>query len=427
MNSKGDPNLETGEEAPSTQADKTSMLAKADSYFANQDFASAWQELNRITQIFGGSFEIYAAMALCSMSLNDLDRARIEYLTSIRYNPDNAEIRLNLAVVEKSLGLLDDAYHHVQIVLGFNVDDLLARRIAADISVLKGNFDLAVMDYRRVLDHSPEDLDSLLGCGRSLYGLGRLTESLETYQRILEIDPSHEIAQDNILILQKRMGQETQTPFDGDRKTILQKARDLMNQGDHAAAKELLRPLLFSSDATADICFVYGNLCLLEGNYEEALVNYTKMVDLDPSDIRGHIKLSSTAAAIGIQDIARKHVDLAQTIDPDHPDIPEIEINILMIEKNYLPAAQLIFKIISKDMSDADLVAKLGLCFENLGDYQLASDTYKKTLEINNSHPFASESLKRIEHLVGKDVQNSNADESTSPVLKSLAVGVKVA
>lgn len=414
MNSIADSSLETVKNSSSIHADKTSMLANADSYFANQDFASAWQELNQINQIFGGAYEIYAAMALCSMSLNDLDRARIEYFTSIRYAPDNAEIRLNLAVVEKSLGLLDDAYHQIQIVLGLNSDDLLARRIAADISVLKGNFDLAVLDYRRVLDHSPDDIDSLLGYGRCLFSLGRLNESLDIYHKILSIDPSHEIAQDNIVILQKRMGNETKKPFTGDRKLLFQEARDMMNQGNHSGAKDLLRPLLFSSDATADTCFIYGNLCLLEGNYEEALVNYTKMVEFDPSDIRGHIKLGSTAVSIGMKDLARKHIDTAQSIDPTHPDIQEIEIDILMLEKNYLPAAQRIYKIISKDMSNADLLTKMGQCFENLGDYQLASDTYKKALEINPAHQLASENLKCIKHFVNEETESDVYKESNA-------------
>jgi len=249
-----------------SQNEKTASLAKADKFFVNQDYAGAWQELNRIVQNFGGSFEIFAAMALCSMSLNDLERARLEYLTSVRYNPENPEVRLNLAVVEKSLGMFNDAFHQVQIVLGMNQDDLLARRLAADINVQRGKFDLAVTDYQRVIRHDPKDIQVLLGYGRALFSLERYEEAIKVYESILALDPSHEIAADNILVSRKKLGQNLAAPFEGDRKTLLEKAQNEMNNGNHALAKKLLKPLVFSTDATADICFVYGNLCLLEGN-----------------------------------------------------------------------------------------------------------------------------------------------------------------
>lgn len=423
MNAEHESKLSQNEVGSELQIDRDSLLAKADSYFADQDYAAAWQELNRITQTFGGSFEILAAMALCSMSLNDLERARMEYLQSVRYNPDNPEIRLNLAVVEKSLGMFNDAYHQTQIVLGLNRDDTLARKLAADINVQRERFDLALADYSIVIEKEPENIEALLGIGRTLFSLDRFQESIETYEKILNIEPNHEIAADNILVARKKLGQHRPTPFEGDRKALLEDARDAMNKGHHKKAKSLLRPLIFSSDATADICFIYGNLCLLEGSYEEALVNYTKMVDLDPEDIRGHLKLSAAAAAVGLKDLSRQHFSLAQTMDADHPDLFEIEIEVLMLEKNYLPAAQMIYQLISQDMSNANMVAKLALCFENLGDYQLASETYKKALEAQPDHPFSRESLKRIEHLVSsyKNADPSPNSNESNPSEKELS------
>lgn len=410
------------DQRPDIDQDETEaalLLRQADTCFAAQDYAGAWQNLHRCTNLNGGSFEIFCAMAMCSMSMNDLDRARMEYLTAIRYNPDNPEARLNLAAVEKSLGMLNDAYHQVQIVLSLNPNDILARRLAGDINVQRGLFDLAAVEYQAVLRESPDDIQVLMGYGRTLFSLGKFQQAIDTYEKILSLDPGNEIAADNILIVRKKLGQASENLFHGDRGQVLKEARTAMKKGDHRRAKAILKPLVFSSEVTADICFVYGNICCLDNNYEEALVNYTKMVDLDPNDIRGHIRLSLTACMTGLTELARQHFSRARAIDPDHPDLLEVEVEILMLEKNFLPAAQLIYKAISTDMTRVDLLSRLGLCFENLGDPQLAADTYRKVLECEPEHAFASTSLKRIEHLLEENAESHHVAEDASSAARA--------
>lgn len=404
------------------QTDPQLLLEAADRCFASHDYAGAWQNLNLSAEENGGSFEIFCAMAMCSMSMNDLDRARLEYLRAIRYNPDNPEARLNLAVVEKSLGLLNDAYHQTQIVLGLNPDDHLARRLAGDINVQRGLFKLALVEYSQVLRHTPDDISVLMGYGRTLFSLGEFEKALGVYEKILELDPSHEIAADNMLIVRKKMGGSVNRPFKGDRKKLLEEAQWAINQGDHKSAKAILRPLIFSSDISADICFVYANICCLDRNYEEALVNYTKMADLDPTDIRAHIRICLTACLTGLAELARLHFIKAQKIDASHPDLLEAEVDLLMLEKKFLPAAQLIYRTISSDMSRTDLLIKLGQCFENLGDFNIAHETYLRVLANDPSNESAQSSLKRIEHRVtnsqpqDQDPQSdTDSDISSSP------------
>ncbi|MCD8533700.1 MAG: tetratricopeptide repeat protein [Verrucomicrobia bacterium] len=398
------------------EPDSNSLLTEADRCFSAHDFAGAWQHLNHCAQTHGGTFELYCAMAMCSLSLNDLERSRMEYLTAIRYNPDNAEVRLNLAIVEKSLGMVNDAYHQVQIVLSLNSEDILARRLAADINVQRGFFDLALVEYQMVLRQTPNDVQVLLGYGRALYSLGKYQAALDVYEKILTIDSSHDIARDNVLIVRNKLGDHTQAPFSGDRKQVLQDARQAMNAGDHMKAKSILQPLVFASDVTADICFVYGNICCLDQSYEEALVNYSKMVDLDPSDIRGHIRLCLTACMTGLTELARQHLVMAKSIAPDHEDLIEAEVELLMAEKNFLPAAQFIYKEISKDMTRVELIAKLGVCFENLGDLQLAQDTYDKVLEISPNHSFAKSRLIRIQQITNTHEQEDSQESRKSRV-----------
>ncbi|MDD5093031.1 MAG: tetratricopeptide repeat protein [Dehalococcoidia bacterium] len=63
---------------------------------------------------------------------------------------------------------------------------------------MQGRWEEAVALNRRIIETSPDDIDARNRLGKALTELGRYAESKQSYERVLELDPTNAIAKRNI-------------------------------------------------------------------------------------------------------------------------------------------------------------------------------------------------------------------------------------
>ncbi len=81
-----------------------------------------------------------------------------------------------------------------------NQERRLVRRLtaAAKQLALEGRWAEAVEVNRKILELAPRDVAAHNRLGRALTELGQIAEAKQTYERVLELDPSNQIAQRNV-------------------------------------------------------------------------------------------------------------------------------------------------------------------------------------------------------------------------------------
>ena len=87
-----------------------------------------------------------------------------------------------------------------------NPEDLEVLRNLGNYYYDDGNYAMAEMFYKKILELNPRDLDVLVDLGTALYYNGKEDEAIEYYQDALQIDPEHKNALFNMGVVKKDMG-----------------------------------------------------------------------------------------------------------------------------------------------------------------------------------------------------------------------------
>jgi cytochrome c-type biogenesis protein CcmH/NrfG len=87
-----------------------------------------------------------------------------------------------------------------------NPDDLNTLRELGNYYYDSGNFAMAEMFYRKVLQIEPHDVDVMVDLGTAFYYSNRAEEAIRTYEQALEIDPEHWNALFNIGLVKNATG-----------------------------------------------------------------------------------------------------------------------------------------------------------------------------------------------------------------------------
>ncbi|HRT71688.1 MAG TPA: tetratricopeptide repeat protein, partial [Syntrophales bacterium] len=207
----------------------------------------------------------------------------------------------------------------------------------------------ALRHYEKALSLNPRDTETLLILGNIRAESGEFRQAREYYLRVLEIDPSNDLAGKMFDALEAR----AEEPRERDPETLVREARCLARRGRPDRAVHLLEALLSTCPDHAAAHNDLGNLyCLLQkpnetlchlkravqlapeavgfvrdladahlaeaGNLEEALALYNKALALNPDDIETLLRIGNVCAARGLHDDARFFYDRVLAIEPCH-------------------------------------------------------------------------------------------------------------
>ena len=93
----------------------------------NTDYKEALEDLHKAAELNIDSSDIYNEMGLNYMNLEDYNKSELYFGKALRYNPDDASIMSNLAVMNYRKGDISAAVKYCQVILEIYPDDLKAK------------------------------------------------------------------------------------------------------------------------------------------------------------------------------------------------------------------------------------------------------------------------------------------------------------
>ena len=93
----------------------------------NTDYKAALEDLHKAAELNIDSSDIYNEMGLNYMNLEDYNKSELYFGKALRYNPDDASIISNLAVMNYRKGDISAAVKYCQVILEIYPDDLKAK------------------------------------------------------------------------------------------------------------------------------------------------------------------------------------------------------------------------------------------------------------------------------------------------------------
>jgi tetratricopeptide (TPR) repeat protein len=138
--------------------------------------------------------EVYGELGQQASARGDWPEAASQFRKAIDLLPDNADLRLNLALTLNRMG--DARAAVAELEAAIRVDPRFARAhfMMGTLQERSGRDQEAIDRYSAAVTHDPGLSEAHLRLADALRRVGRLEASLSSYQRVLELDPGSEDA-----------------------------------------------------------------------------------------------------------------------------------------------------------------------------------------------------------------------------------------
>lgn len=182
--------------------------------------------------------------------------------------------------------------------------------------------DRALSLYEKILTARPEDIQTLMITGHLCVSLERFDDALGYYNRILDIEPWNDEAQQFVdRILVRGTGSATSE----DPEAVYQRCQELANRGQGDLAVAGLESL---TTQHPDFALAYNDLGVLyyqQGNKERCLQNYEKAVSIDPEN--ANLRKNLADFYLAEQGHVEKALEIYLSVLNDNPE----DIDSLMV------------------------------------------------------------------------------------------------
>ena len=225
-----------------------------------------------------------------------LDQAVGHLQAALRLNPRYADAHNSLGVAMKQKGRLDEAATHYEEAIRLRPEFAAAHNNLGAVRYLQDKLDQAEAHYRKALELNARYPDAQRNLGLVLARSGRSAEALDHFRKSVELDPESAEAHANLgsLLFRLKLYQEgiphlqqavRLNPNHAAAHYELANALQAANRLAEAIAA-YQRALSFEENARAAVVHNdYGVALALSGRVEEAIVQFTEALKLQPDDI----------------------------------------------------------------------------------------------------------------------------------------------
>ncbi len=219
MNSKQPANIEparsdsSSSESNSAVSDPTVLIAAAETSFQQGDHAAAILSLKHALELRPDNFDLLIFLGNVQYHAKDLVGAVACFTRATVQRPDALPAHLSRASALVELGDFVESEASVRVALALEPDNLSALKILSRL-LLRGNRfkDLAPI-CEVILQHHGSDTDTWLALGRCRYELGDLQGAHKAFEQVRSLDPSNQIAADNLAHLRTKRDRMTTASF----------------------------------------------------------------------------------------------------------------------------------------------------------------------------------------------------------------------
>ena len=277
------------------------LMSSAAEYYRNRDWKQTVKIYSEITSLdcdewnptFAPPQEIYQYYAIAYEQMGKFDSSEFVLLDGLQKLPDNIELRKRLAYSYKRQGKLNKE----------------------------------IIEYERLADLSPEDINILNSLSKLYKDHNRYEDQILILEIILKLDGNNEIAQSELALAFENSGRD---PLDVYRKRYednldnlsygLDYSERLMQADFHQDAVIILKSVI-KKDPTSKIAYrKLAESCIKIDDLEEAAIAYNALFKIDPRDERISIELSNIFIEIADYDKALKWADKSIDINSENGD-----------------------------------------------------------------------------------------------------------
>ena len=373
--------------APSEAAKSSS---KADAYY-NFSMAHLYSEL---AAQFGNRAEY-------------LQKAIDFYRAAIKADPAAGFLSEGLSDLYIQSGQIRNAVQEAEDALKANPEDLNSRRVLAriyyrligDARQNKVNDEMvkkATEQYSRIVEKAPTDVDSWNTLGQLHRMSQNVNEAEKDYQKALSLDAENEDALTGLAEVYSSRGDnkkatellERATVKNPSLRTLAELAGNYEQLRDYKLAAEVLRRAMQMSQGNSELRRAYAENLFKSDQFTDALTEYQQLVEDEPRDWQGWLRISQIQRQNGKVAEARQAILKAREADPNNLEVRYQEINLLESEGKQPEAIQALKDMISttvrksytpgEQQNRALLYERLGLLYRNNAQYKEASDSFRE-------------------------------------------------
>ena len=376
--------------AASGRSEAAKSSSKADAYY-NFSMAHLYSEL---AAQFGNRAEY-------------LQKAIDFYRAAIKADPSAGFLSEGLSDLYIQSGQIRNAVQEAEDALKANPDDLNSRRVLAriyyrligDAKQNKVNDEMvkkATEQYSRIVDKAPTDVDSWNTLGQLHRMSQNVNEAEKDYQKALDLDAENEDALTGLAEVYSSRGDnkkatellERATVKNPSLRTLAELAGNYEQLRDYKLAAEVLRRAMQMSQGNPELRRAYAENLFKSDQFAEALTEYQQLVEDEPRDWQGWLRISQIQRQNGKVADARQAILKAREADPNNLEVRYQEINLLESEGKQPEAIQALKDMISttvrksytpgEQQNRALLYERLGLLYRNNGQYKEAADSFRE-------------------------------------------------
>ena len=376
--------------AASGRSEAAKSSSKADAYY-NFSMAHLYSEL---AAQFGNRAEY-------------LQKAIDFYRAAIKADPAAGFLSEGLSDLYIQSGQIRNAVQEAEDALKANPEDLNSRRVLAriyyrligDAKQNKVNDEMvkkATEQYSRIVDKAPTDVDSWNTLGQLHRMSQNVNEAEKDYQKALDLDAENEDALTGLAEVYSSRGDnkkatellERATVKNPSLRTLAELAGNYEQLRDYKLAAEVLRRAMQMSQGNPELRRAYAENLFKSDQFAEALREYQQLVEDEPRDWQGWLRISQIQRQNGKVAEARQAILKAREADPNNLEVRYQEINLLESEGKQPEAIQALKDMISttvrksytpgEQQNRALLYERLGLLYRNNGQYKEAADSFRE-------------------------------------------------
>ena len=376
--------------AASAPPEATKSSSKADAYY-NFSMAHLYSEL----------------AAQVGNRAEYLQKAIDFYRAAIKADPSAGFLSEGLSDLYIQSGQIRNAVQEAEDALKANPEDLNSRRVLAriyyrligDARQNKVNDEMvkkATEQYSRIVDKAPTDVDSWNTLGQLHRMSQNVNEAEKDYQKALSLDAENEDALTGLAEVYSSRGDnkkatellERATVKNPSLRTLAELASNYEQLRDYKLAAEVLRRAMQMSQGNAELRRAYAENLFKSDQFAEALTEYQQLVEDEPRDWQGWLRISQIQRQNGKVAEARQAILKAREADPNNLEVRYQEINLLESEGKQPEAIQALKDMISttvrksytpgEQQNRALLYERLGLLYRNNSQYKEAADSFRE-------------------------------------------------
>jgi len=316
--------------------------------------------------------------------------------------PNDADTLFNLGNIQKDIGQFNDAMMNYRRALKLKPDFAEGHNNLGLVLRSIGQIEDGMESFRKALKIKPDLSEALNNLGNSFKELGNLEEAIKYYQQALKIKPNYAEAHNNLGLALKEMG-KTEVALSNFRSALQIKpdyaeahnnlGNALKEVGDLAAAAESYRKALAIKPNHTEILTNLGNALKDLDQTDEAAEIYKRALEIDPAYDKAMLGVSQLYAISGKMADAEKMLIKVLAIKPDNLEAMVLMAHARKIKPDdkILSALLAIEKVARNSkppMPHQEVIPlhfALGKCFDDLGDHERAFSYFLQGCKLKRS------------------------------------------